>query len=312
MNILIIGSNFGFKVYYKAINSIISQKKIVLCSPNIHKKKIPKKIKVFKCFEQAIQGYKSFDLIICAARPDVQRKMVSFLYKKKKLPKTLLLEKPISNNIDETIKIIKKIDNKKTKIFSNFIFSKIENFKRLKKLIKNNKINEINYKWNFKQAYFVNKRRTWKTDPKLGGGLIYYYLIHVISNIRFFWNLGKNFSNIKVVKKKNLIYSIYMENIFKKTKIIIEINCNANKNFHQIVCLSKNLTYKLVNKSSDWTRNFYLYKNGKRISKKSDRNRIDLTTINLFEGLYHYKNMLKNNMIINNKIINSISKRVYK
>jgi len=312
MNILIIGSNFGFKVYYRAINSLIQKKKIVICSPNIHKKKKLKKVKMFKCYKEAFQEYNSFDLIICATSPDIQKEVIFFLYKYKKLPKRLLLEKPISNNIDETIQILKKIDNKKTKIFSNFIFSKIKNFKKLKTLIKNKKINKIHYKWNFKQAYFINKQKTWKTNPKLGGGLVYYYLIHVISNIRFLWKLGKNFSKIKFIKKNNLIYSLYMENTFNKTKIIIEINCNANKNLHQIICCNNNLSYKLVNKSSDWTKNFFLYKDKKKISEKSKEKRLDLTKLNLYEGINRYTNSLKNNIISNNQIISYLSKKIYK
>ena len=310
MNILIIGSNFGFKVYYKALNLLKVKKTIIVCSPNIKKKLISKKTSVHKSFEEVIQKYKNFNLIICATRPDIQRKVISFLYKSKKLPKNLVLEKPVSNNILETIKILKKINNKKTKIFSNFIFSKIDNFIKLKKLLKNKKIKTIHYEWYFKQAYFVNKIKTWKINPKLGGGLIYYYLIHVISNLRFIWKLGNKFSKIKVERKNKILYSISLLHKYKNTKIIIQMNCNSNKNLHQITCnLENNITYKLSNKSSDWTKNFILYKNNKQVAKKSVNNRIKLTKLNLFEGIYKYKNQ-KEELIMNNKLTHNLYKKI--
>ena len=39
MNVLIIGSNFGSKIYLNCVNELLPNAKITICSPNILKKK---------------------------------------------------------------------------------------------------------------------------------------------------------------------------------------------------------------------------------------------------------------------------------
>lgn len=303
MNILIIGSNFGFKVHKKALESLKFKKKIFVCSPNIKKKNI-KNAKLFISYEKAIKN-NNFELIISATRPDIQKKFISYLLKIKKFPKFLLLEKPLSNKIPITIKNLKEIKNSETKIFSNFIFTRINNFKKLKKLLNGKKIKRIHYKWNFQQAYFRNKKKTWKTDSKYGGGLIYYYLIHVIYNIKFIYNFSENFLILKIEKLNKLLYSITFTNKTKNTQIFIEVNCNSKKNLHQIkVQLKEGTEYQLINKSKDWTKNFYLLKNNKNISKKSSETRIKLTKLNFLDVIFNnrYRNeklkIIKANLIV--------------
>ena len=73
LKLLIIGSNFG-KYHLNA--SIKSKKfnKIIISSPNIFKKKFPKKIFKFKDFRKPLKNSK-IDMITIATKPKIQNKV---------------------------------------------------------------------------------------------------------------------------------------------------------------------------------------------------------------------------------------------
>ena len=80
--ILLIGSNFGSKVYLKILLKYYRNYQIYICSPNIHKKKINKKIIRCKSYEKAFSK-NNFQFVICATTPIVQYQIIKFLKKKK-------------------------------------------------------------------------------------------------------------------------------------------------------------------------------------------------------------------------------------
>jgi predicted dehydrogenase len=75
--------------------------------------------------------------------------------------KFIFLEKPISNSIKETIKILNILKKKKINFCINFIYPNIHAFKVLKKKILKMKIKKILYKWKFKQTYFKSLSQYW-------------------------------------------------------------------------------------------------------------------------------------------------------
>ena len=81
LKILIIGSNFGM-THLKAANKSGNFKLIVICSPNILKKILPKKIKSYQNYLDAIKKNK-FDMISIASLPSIQHEVINTLYKKK-------------------------------------------------------------------------------------------------------------------------------------------------------------------------------------------------------------------------------------
>ena len=67
-------------------------------------------------------------------------------------------------------------------------------------------VNNLNYNWKFKQAYFKNNIPTWKINEKAGGGLLKYYGIHVFYHLVDLLKLTKNtkfkIENVTLKKKK--------------------------------------------------------------------------------------------------------------
>ena len=111
LNLLIIGSNFG-KIHLKTAINSKQFEKISISSPNIHKKNISKLINKYNDFKKAILC-ENFDMITIATKPRIQNEILNFIYKNKKFPKFIFLEKPV---LDESIKILKKFPKKVTMI----------------------------------------------------------------------------------------------------------------------------------------------------------------------------------------------------
>ncbi len=275
--ILIVGSNFGSKVYLTALMKYSKKFKIFICSPNIYKKKINKKIFKYSSYEVALLENK-IDFIICATTPTVQTELLSFITKKKFLLEGILLEKPISTTLAKTKKSINLLKKLNIPFFVNFIFSELETYKKLKNILSKREVFDVEYIWKFKQAYFQNKIPTWKIDEKFGGGLLNYYGIHVIYHLIDLFNLNEkvkfkiedlNFYNKKIISIKIIFF-------LKKTKIYLTININSDINLHSIKLINKKKTIKLVNSSKDWSKGFKLL-NKKKSYKFKKESRIELT-----------------------------------
>ena len=103
-------------------------------------------------------------------------------------------------------------------------------------MLKNENVKFVKYRWFFKQAFFTNLQKTWKIDPKKGGGLYYYYLIHLIYNLI---TLFKKIEILDLVKSSNNKYKL-TDYLFvkllcgKKIPCEIEISNNSINNIHQL------------------------------------------------------------------------------
>ena len=69
----------------------------------------------------------------------------------------------------------------------------------------------------------------------------------------------------------------------RKFKINISMNINSNENLHKIELSDVKNSYKLINKSKDWVKNFKIYKNTKVLFNKGNNRirRSHLTYMNL-------------------------------
>ena len=295
MKLLIFGSNFGLIHLYAAIKSK-KFKKIAICSPNIRAKKIPKSILKYDNIDDAISNF-NYDMVTIATLPLIQHKILLKI-KKKKIPKYIFLEKPI---LDKTIKVL-KISFSRTKFLTNFIFTfhKVWNdFK--KQIVLKKKYKSIVYNWLFNQAYFKNKKDTWKIKNKEGGGLINYYLPHAIFNLLY---LDPNICFYKV-KKKNFYKGILINLIliFKSDNSLIELKISnkSKKNLHLLkINYDKDSLY-ILNKSKKWLSNFYCsWVNDK--SKKFSKDRQE--TLNIV-----YKNF---SVYFNKVFVNKFKPLTYK
>jgi len=274
-NSLTFGSNFGYHSHFK---SLIKFKKIqnnFIYSPKAHiKLDLNKKFLINK---KQIKKTK-FDLISIATPPKIQKKICIENMKKTKY---FFLEKPLTENYKETLKLFKTFKKNKIKFFLNFIFTNIVNFQIFKNLIKKKKITYGLYVWKFKQGYFKNRRVNWKIKNSEGGGLIDFYLIHVFYNLLFLigeFKIKKIIYKKEKILKKILIY-IQAKNNFQ---IKIDININSSFNLHKISFADEKNRYEIINKSKNWVQNFNIYKNNIMINKDNNiYDRDDLTYINL-------------------------------
>ena len=317
MNFLIVGSSFGLNSYYPALKN--KKNIFTIVSPNIFKKKINKKVFIFNNFKIALDK-KKYDYLICAAPPKVQEKIIKYIYLKKISFTGIILEKPIASSYKKQLEIFSCLDKINIPYIINFIFPQIFLFKKLKKLINQKNFNFLNYKFFFNQGYFLNHKKTWKIKNKLGGGIVYFYLIHIFYNLLFLFN---NFvlSNIKVIKKEkkeNIFTYLEIEaTINKYIKLSIVININSSLRLHSIETGNSKKKFKLINKSFDWTRNFSLYNKKVKIYKKSKEKRLDLIKKNflLLQTMIKKKNNNKKNyynkFLLAHSFCNKIEKIIY-
>jgi predicted dehydrogenase len=293
---IVFGSNFGLKSHLRSLKKFKSIKNLYIYSPNIKKKVVSNKY-ILENFKNI--NLKKFQLFSIATSPKEQKKICKLGLKNK--IKYFFLEKPVSNSFKSTCKILDNFKKKKIKYIINFIYPNIEAFKILKKNIKNKKIKSVFYRWSFQQAYFKNFQKTWKIDPENGGGIVNFYLIHVIYNLLFLFGKFK-IINFEYKKIKKIIYSINIKLIFEnRISGCIYLEINSKQNLHSVKVNSKNSIYEIKNKSKDWVKNFYYYKNTKKIAKnlKNNLTREQLTEIN-FNRLINHR--LKNSELINYRL----------
>ena len=198
MNTLIIGSGFGSYGYLPAVHHLSDRIYLDLRYKNkienrLELKKYLKKVIWYKEIEIVL---KKIDYLIIAQNPKNQdsilRRLIS-IYK----PRHIFLEKPISNNPSNSIKLIKFLEKKRVRFSVGFLFKYLKWFKYLKK----KKSAKQNFKivWNIK---INNKNKSWKYLHSAGGGLIRFYSIHFI---RIFFDL--EFLKInKTIKRRNYIF----------------------------------------------------------------------------------------------------------
>ena len=235
MNTLIIGSGFGLYGYLPSIYKI--SKKIFLNIKYIEKinnrVELKKFLKKITWYNEKKLILNKIDYLIIAQNPQKQdlnlRKYIN-IYK----PKHLFLEKPISNNPSNSIKLINFLQNKKIKFSVGFLFkytvwhNYIQN-----RLTKDQKFKII---WDIR---YNNENKKWKYVHSLGGGLLRFYCIHFI---RIFYDL-KFFKLNNILIKKSFCYFDLSDN--NNNNIILEVKFSEADRFY--IHYNKKVFYNSVN-----------------------------------------------------------------
>ena len=264
MNVALVGSNFALKGYLPVIKKIKQLKLRVICSRNISKKNLLSKLENIthesnwkKIFNDDI------DLIILAVPPKIQNQILNYNLKFKK---KMIFEKPISQNLISSKKIVKSLKRKKIKSDINLTFLNHELFQKTKTIIKNKKLGKVlSYEvlWNFKSFDLENKIKSWKTVEQQGGGIKNIFLTHVFSYCEFLFGKGKMIDyNFKISNFKNIKYKKSINCILKNKdgvtgKITLFVKKSGFQN-HRIVIKCEKGYIRLFTKSKDWTKDFIL------------------------------------------------------
>ena len=220
MKSIIFGSGYGIYVYLPAIYKF---SKIIYLNKkyqyNFNKRKNIRKLndKII-WYNQTHKIISKIDHIFIAKRPKDQLKIINKLEFNKLKIKRLFLEKPISNNPLNSLKLIKYLESKKINFNVGFLFKFTDWYNIFKK---NNKVGgKYKILWKIK----INKKnKSWKYNTKDGGGLLRFYGIHLL---RFLFD--NKFINIKKkIIKKNLFSIISKDN---KNNFIEIVASFSNKN----------------------------------------------------------------------------------
>jgi hypothetical protein len=302
LNLLIIGSNFGIN-HLKAADYSANFDRIAICSPNIKKKKINKKFIVFNNYQIALKNFQC-DLVSIATLPNIQDKIIKYIHKHRKDIKYLFLEKPV---LKKTIIFLKNFISKKIYFDVNFIFFFDKKWILYKKIISKNykKISNFHYRWEFKQKFFLNFKKTWKIRKGDGGGLIFNYLPHAIFNI---YNIFPDIRFIGIKKKKyikNLIIHLELNFMLKKKICTLIISNNSDENIHKLDTFLQDNKYTLINSSKNWIKDFKIKYNNKEIFNKIffNKNLDDRVSVLSFFYKNIYEYFSKNNIYKRNKLI---------
>lgn len=236
MKILIIGKNFALKTHYKILKKLFPKSDYYLASRTPSKKRYINKTTDYK----NLLSQNKMNIICCCTDVVTQENFIDFFIKYKIKTDYLMLEKPVSRKIYHLNKINRYCLNNKISLNVNFSYSNLKIFKILKKNFYNKKNSILYYKLYFKHYFFFKKKNNWKTYTKFGGGLCFYYLIHI------FFVLNKIFKKITFIKlnyltdKKKILKKIFIIfKTFNNNSIKLDINLNSEKKIHNYKFITK-------------------------------------------------------------------------
>lgn len=145
--------------------------------------------------------------------------------------KKILCEKPVGLSTDEISEIKTAINQNGTCFIVNYALRFLPQLDEIKEFIKNNQVNSVIITCNANFNKFP-PNKTWKSDYKSGGGILYSILPHMIDLLNFL-NFEEDANNISFKSTSE----IPMDNIqlYSKTKsgIKTEINIDLLKDFDE-------------------------------------------------------------------------------
>lgn len=165
--------------------------------------------------------------------------------------KKILCEKPVGLSMDE-IRQIKDAINQNNVLFTvNYALRFLPCIEEIKEFIKNNEVKRITITCNadFNQT---SPNKAWKNDYRLGGGILYSILPHMIDLLNYL-NFQEEPNNITFQSTTQVPMNDIR--LFSKTssEVNTEININLCENFHELTLkvetADKSKTFDLINSS---------------------------------------------------------------
>lgn len=218
----ILGSGFGLYGYLPAICQyypdksifLINKAKLILNSRSeIHN--YQKNIIWKEDYEDII---KSSEFLIISYPPFETKKLIKLILSSSKIKK-IIIEKPICETPENALFFLNQMKKANIKIASSFIFIYTEWFN----FFESSDI-DIKIHW---QIVNKNHKNSWKWNPQLGGGLLSFYGIHLLSICAYL-----NFKIKKIIKNDlNRFEAIFQRNT---REILIKINYSSSKTFFKI------------------------------------------------------------------------------
>jgi predicted dehydrogenase len=160
----------------------------------------------------------NIDAIAIATLPLVQEAVVRYALSKQ-IP--VFAEKPLGINLEAIQGFCDICERKGIPNIIDFNFNEIDEWEQVKNLINQNQIGEIqhcNIHWSFLSHNFQNNYSTWKTDSDLGGGVLFYYAIHILYYIEQFMGKAVNvYAKLRGLKDDLTKGNVFLDLLFEFT-----------------------------------------------------------------------------------------------
>lgn len=189
LKIGIIGSNFGLYGLLPAFNSVKNCKVVALCG----KKSEPlvsycKSLGLEKIYTdwRLLLKKEELDAIALAVTPNAQYQIAKVAIAK---GLHVFAEKPLAVNVAQAKELLALAREKKITHGIDFIFPEIAEWVKVKELVDGGtfgKLKHISVNWDFLSGDIKNKRSSWKTDVKEGGGALSFYFSHGLYYLEHF------------------------------------------------------------------------------------------------------------------------------
>lgn len=314
--LLIIGSNFG-KRHYNILNKNYKFNYYIHSQNILKKKNFFKKAKLLNNINNLNKLF-FFHTIVCCTTPLYQKKIISKILKKNITCKHLMLEKPLTNDLVIIKKLFKHCLSNKINLRVNFTYSELKISKIISKIISQLNFRKVYFNLDFFHHYLKRKNNSWKNFTKLGGGVVNYYLIHII------YLFVRNFPHLKIDKIKVSLNNNVLRGLHIKLKnnnsgiFEIKTNLDSLRNIHKYLIIKKKEKVEIFTKQIDWYKiyNLKIKKKNKTKTIKIEENLDDAIKKNYKELFVRFnKNKLNNYYSIiyhTHKICNDINSRIKK
>lgn len=228
----VLGGGFGLFAWMPALAQFYPNETILMESRHKEKFNLRPELQQYKDRIKWTTTKKLFnesELLIIAIPPDKVFNYLSLINQSLSI-KRIIIEKPICEDPDKSERFISVVEQKGIKMCSSYLFFYTKWYEELQKWLHslNNQYNLILIQWMLKTPHI---KETWKEQEELGGGVIKFYGIHLISVLS---HLGYKLDNIQK-NTKNEFFAEFCHKIPETfPNIIINVVINAEDNLFML------------------------------------------------------------------------------
>lgn len=219
----IIGKGFGVYGYLPALIELNQQVLVLIEYRNIisDRKELKGYLnKINFCESEDLLFEKSSQIVI-ATTPKKQFFLVKKILDNYGHIRTFYLEKPLTPNPLQSIKLISKLKENNINVCVDYNFLITPWFSKLARLI-NGKSESFEIDWGFSAKFLSSNSVSWKSKEEEGGGIINFYGIHIIA-VATALGLNITSSTIIIYQDKPSKWKAVFENQESKLNVCISI-----------------------------------------------------------------------------------------
>lgn len=261
LKVAIVGSGFGLYGLLPAFNSLKSCQVVAICGRKTERLTVYcNKIGLKKIYTdwRLMLSNEQLDLLAIAVTPAAQYEIAKSAIDKKI---NIFAEKPLAATLTQAKILLKLAKKNRIKHTIDFIYPEIPEWKKVKQFIENKKFGELKQicvTWEFLSFNYKNKKSSWKTDIRQGGGALAYYFSHSLYYLEYFagelLKIKSSIIYLNADQKKQEIGVDMLLNFKNGVSGSAHLNCNSNGlNIHRLVFQFKDARIVLENEKNTVT-----------------------------------------------------------